>query len=60
MAVRLERLADGADTPIHHVGGRNDVAAGLGLDQALAHERLQRHVVDDLAAQHQPSWPWLV
>ena len=53
MAVRLQGLADGADAAIHHVGRRDDVAAGLGLHQGLTHEGLQGDVVDDLAATHQ-------
>ena len=45
--------ADRADAPVHHVGGRDDVAAGLGLDQRLAHQHLDGLVVDDLVAAQQ-------
>ena len=41
--------ADGADAAVHHVGGRDDVAAGLGLHQRLAHQHLDGLVVDDVA-----------
>src|SRR5260370_162181 len=37
---RVQRGADGADPAVHHVGGRADVAAGLGLHQRLAHQHL--------------------
>ena len=50
--LRVERPADGADAAVHHVGGRDDVGAGLGLDQALHHELLDGGVVDDLVAGH--------
>ena len=49
MARRLERLADRADPPVHHVGRRDDVGAGLGLRQRLPHQRLDRHVVQHVA-----------
>ena len=48
----IERLADGADAPVHHVGRRDDVGTGLGLDQRLHHQPLDRCVVDDLLALH--------
>jgi hypothetical protein len=45
----LERSADAADAAVHHVRRRHDVDAHLGLRQCLAHERIERHVVDDIA-----------
>ena len=48
-AVRFERRPDRADAAIHHVRRREDVAAGLGLDQRLMDQQLERPVVVDLA-----------
>ena len=45
---------DGADAAVHHVGGREDIAAGLGLDERLADQDLDRPVVVDLAVDQQP------
>ena len=45
----LERRADRADAAVHHVRGRDDVRAGLGLDQGLVDQDLDRVVVDDVA-----------
>ena len=53
MAGFFQRGADGADAPVHHVGRRDDVAAGLDLHQALLHQHLHRGVVMHIAvAQH--------
>ena len=41
--------ADRADPPVHHVGGRDDVAAGLGLDDRLPLQDLDGLVVRDVA-----------
>ena len=41
----LERAADHADAAVHHVGGAEDVAAGLGLDERHLLEREQGLVV---------------
>ncbi len=49
----VERRADGADAAVHHVGRRDDVAAGLGLDQRLLHQHLHGLVVDDVAVAQQ-------
>ena len=43
----VERLADRADPPVHHVGRRDHVAAGLGLDQRLPGQHREGLVVDD-------------
>ena len=56
----IEAGADGADAAVHHVGGRDDVAAGLGFDQGLADQDRYRFVVEDDAVAESPSWPWLV
>ncbi len=49
MARGFERLADRADAPVHHVGRRDDVDAGLGVRQRLLDQRLQGRVVGDVA-----------
>ena len=49
VAARLERGADRADAAVHHVRRRDDVGPGLGLDQRLVGEHLDRVVVDDIA-----------
>ena len=49
-AVRFERRADRADSPVHHVGGRDDIDAGLGLGQRLPHQHRHRFVVEDVTA----------
>jgi hypothetical protein len=43
---RLERAPHYADAAVHHVGGPEDVGAGLGLHERLPLERLERRVVD--------------
>ncbi len=45
--------ADRADPAVHHVGGRDDVAAGLGLHQRLLHQHGDGLVVEDRAVAHQ-------
>ena len=49
VAGRVERLADGADAAVHHVGGRDDIGAGLGLHDGGPGDLRHRLVVDDLA-----------
>ena len=49
----IERAADGADPPVHHVGRRDDVAARLRLDQRLLDQDLNGLVVEDFAAPQQ-------
>ena len=39
-ALHVQRPADGADPAVHHVGGRDHVGAGLGLDERLDAELL--------------------
>jgi hypothetical protein len=51
---RVERVADAADASVHHVRGRDDVDPGLGLRQRLAHQGVERRIVDDLLAHHDP------
>src|SRR5208282_5945408 len=46
-AFGVERVADRADPPVHHVGGRDDVGAGARLVQGLAHEGLDRLVIEN-------------
>ena len=43
----VERLADGADLPVHHPARRDDVGAGLGLGERGAGVALDRGVVVD-------------
>ena len=50
----IQRPANGAHAPVHHVRGRDHVAAGLGLDQCLAAQNLHRLVIDDVAVAQQP------
>ncbi len=45
--VGFQRAADHADAAVHHVGGAEDVAAGLGLDEGHPFQRQQRLVVED-------------
>ena len=45
----VERGADGGDTAVHHVGRRDDIAAGVCLAHGLAAERLNCLVIHDLA-----------
>ena len=46
----FQRRAQLADAAVHHVGGRQDVGAGLGLHQALLDQALDGRVVEDPAA----------
>ena len=46
-AFGVERLADRADPPVHHVGGRDHVGPGARLVERLAHQRRDRLVVED-------------
>ena len=57
----VERVADRADPAVHHVRRRDDVAAGLGLHQGLAHQDRDGLVVVDMTPSRiMPSWPWEV
>ena len=57
----FQRLADGADAAVHHVAGRDDVDAGLGVRHGLRVSTRHGFVVQDVAVVvQQPSWPWLV
>ena len=47
--LRFQRRADRADAAVHHVAGRHDVDAGLGLRQRLLHQHLDGLVVQDVA-----------
>ena len=53
-AAAVEGVADGAHAPVHHVRRRDDVAAGLGLDQRLPAQHLDGLVVDHIAVANQP------
>ena len=48
----VEAFADGGDAPVHHVGGGDDVGAGLGLEHGLADQERDRLVVEDPLALH--------
>jgi hypothetical protein len=45
----FQRAADGADAAVHHVAGRHDVHAGLGLHQRLLRQHGHGLVVEDVA-----------
>ena len=49
----VERLADRADPAVHHVGRRDDVAAGFRLHQRLLDQHRDGLVVEDDAVAHQ-------
>ena len=53
-AGRIEAGADGANSAVHHVGGRDDVAARFGLDHGLAHQNRDRFVVENDSLTQQP------
>ena len=48
-ALGVESVADGADAPVHHVGGRHDVRARARLADDLLAQLLDGVVVEDLA-----------
>ena len=50
----VERLAHRADPPVHHVGGCDDVAAGLGLHDGLPPQDLDGLVIGDIAVANDP------
>ena len=47
--VRFQRLADSADTAIHHVAWRDDIDACPGLRECLLHQYRNRFVIQDVA-----------
>ena len=49
-AALVERLPDGGDAAVHHVGRRDEVGAGDGVRERGLHEVRDRDVVDDLLA----------
>ena len=53
----VQRPADLADAPVHHVRGRDDVGACARLIEGLSHQGAHGFVVDDLVAAHQPVLP---
>ena len=50
---RVQRRADGADPAVHHVGGGDDVGAGVRLVERLPHQRRYGFVVEDRLARHE-------
>ncbi len=50
----IERLADRAHAPVHHVGRCDDIAAGLSLDHSLPLQDLNGLVVGDVAVPDDP------
>ncbi len=48
-ALVVQLAPDGRDAPVHHVRRGDDVGAGLGVGGGGAGEKLQAHVVEDLA-----------
>ena len=49
VALLVELVADHPDAPVHHVRGRDDVGAGLGVRDRGLGEQLERDVVVDRA-----------
>mgnify|MGYP003349818222 CR=1 FL=1 len=49
VALLVEALADGADAAVHHVGGRDDVAARFGLHQRLLDQQWRGLIVQHIA-----------
>ena len=50
--VAVQFHADGAHAAVHHVAGRHQVGAGLGVAGGGAGEQFQRGIVQDFAALH--------
>ena len=50
----VEGPPDRPDAAVHHVGGRDHIGAGFGLDERLEDQLLDSGVVDDLIALEQP------
>ena len=50
----VEPCADRADAAVHHVGGRDDVAAGSAWISACCTSTVDRLIVEDHAVAHQP------
>jgi len=48
-AVGLQRLADGLDPAVHHVRGRHDIGAGVGVDEGLLGQPLKAGVIENAA-----------
>jgi hypothetical protein len=42
--------ADGADAPVHHVGGCHHIGTGIGMRARLAHQGFHGQIVEDVAA----------
>ena len=57
MACGLQRRADRADAPVHHVGGRDDVRAGFRIHARCVREQRQRGVVVHRVAVQHPAVP---
>ena len=51
-AIAVERLADGVDAAIHHVGRRDEIGAGVRVRERGLGDELQRAIVVDLAIDH--------
>ena len=48
MSLLLQRIADRADSAVHHVRGRNDIGAGCGVGKRLLNQRIHGFVVGDI------------
>ena len=61
-ALVVERRADRADAPVHHVARRDHVGARARVRDGGAREQLERRVVVDRGrrSRRTPQWPWLV
>ena len=52
IAFVIEKLADGPDASIHHVGRRHHVRSGLNVRQRRTLQQLERQVVDNVLPLH--------
>ena len=57
MALLVELRADGSDPAVHHVAGRHDVSASVGVRDRRLREELDGDVVVDLAVPNDPAVP---
>ena len=46
----FQRAANGANAPVHHVGGGNHIRTGFGMGKRLFNENIHGFVVKDIAA----------
>ena len=49
---RVERIADGSNSTVHHVGRRYHVGASVGLGDRHSSQNLNAFIVHDVAVDH--------